>query len=364
MAKYDIDSASRTDFSASSNFSVAAQTLDAPDFSGEETFWDFPDASKYLGYYKTIPELKKAIDALALWTVGKGTTTDIQTANLVQVWGGSGQDSFQEIMKNLIRQKKAFGDAFAEIVRAENGVIINLKPLYTGDMRVVFNKEGIIIRYEQRNRDNKNNNVVFKTSDIFHLSNDRIGNELHGVSVIEACQWVIDARNEALTDHRVVLHRNRIPVRIIEVDTDDTTKIATLISTYEKTIKQNKGGQVFVIPKGTVEFKDNTIAIQDPITWIQYLENFFYVAVGVPRPIVSIVGTTEASSKVGFLTFEPVYTSEQTELESDILSQLGLTLKFNRPPSLSGVVAQDEQKNAGQTGIQPNDSQVSATRTE
>jgi len=73
-------------------------------------------------------------------------------------------------------------------------------------------------------------------------------------------------------------------------------------------------------------------------------------------------GFTEAGGKVGFLTFEPIYTNEQTLLEADLRAQLAIEIKFNRPPSLSGVVSEDEEKNTGQLGIQPKDSEATITR--
>lgn len=362
MAELDISKSTITDMTgAVKDYSVSQGQLDPAHNQQKETFYDYPDSSEYLGYYKTIPELKKSIDALAIWTVGKGFETDVETKVKLDRFGGWGEDTIQSIFENLVIQKKVFGDSFAEIIKNDDGEIINLKPLYTGDMRVVVGRNGIIKRYEQRVNGGNGVTVKFKPEEIIHLCNDRIGNEIHGTSVIEACKWVIDARNEAMTDYRVVLHRNRIPVRIIEVDTDDTTKRNALISEYEEAIKK---GEVLVIPKGTVEIKDESVTIQDPIAWIQYLENFFYQAVGVPRVIASSQEYSEASSKVGYLTFEPIYTREQTLLEADIWNQLAMRIKFNRPPSLSGVVSESEQKNTGQLGVQPNETQAQAGRVE
>ncbi len=362
MVNLDIGSTSRTDLTAAvTDYTVSAQHIDSPGDMQGETWWDFPNSSEYLGYYKTIPELKKAIDALAIWTVGKGVETDSATTAILESVTGWGEDTFQSIMENLIVQKKVFGDAFAEIILNKKGEPMNLKPLYPGDMRVVVDNKGIIKRYEQRVGQGKGNVTTFKPEEILHLSNDRIGNEIHGTSVIEVCKWIIDARNEAMTDYRKVLHRNVIPVRIIEIDTDQVAKRNALINEYEQAIKR---GEVLVIPKGTVDIKDTTINIQDPIEWIRYLENFFYQAVGIPRVIASAEGFSEASSKVGYLTFEPIYTREQTLLEADIWNQLALRIKFNRPPSLHGLMEETEEKNVGQVGIEPSEVQATAGRTE
>ena len=105
--------------------------------------------------------------------------------------------------------------------------------------------------------------------------------------------------------------------------------------------------------------------LQNPIEWIRYLENFFYQAVGVPKIILG--GSqefTEASSKVGYLTFEQVYAREQKELEADLWNQLAIKVEFIRPVSLKDNVTQDEAANTGQVGIQPNETEVQVTRNE
>ena len=101
-----------------------------------------------------------------------------------------------------------------------------------------------------------------------------------------------------------------------------------------------------------------TIQIQDPIAWIQSLENYFYLAVGIPKVIASPDGLSEGSSKVGYLMFEPIYSFRQILLEADIWNQLNLQIKFNRPPSLQDNIQSNEAKNTSQTGFQPGDMQV------
>lgn len=358
MAELNANNSTTTDLSGNvQDYSVAGQTPDEASSNQGETTYDFPNSSEYLGYYKEIPELKKAIDSLATWTVGKGFSSDSRTKEHLQVMKGYGNEDIPSILWNLHVMKKVMGDSFAEIVRTNDGTIINLKPLYTGNMRVVVNSSGIIIRYEQRSNIKGNASKKFKPNDIFHLCNDRIANEIHGTSVIEAVKWVIDARNEAMTDERKIKHRE-LSLGILYVDTDNTTKINAIKTQYANAIKN---GELLVLPKDTAEIKDSGVKPQDRISWIQYLENFFYQAVGVPRVIATSENFTEASSKVGYLTFEPIYTREQVDIENSMFTQLQINLKFNRPPSLGGSVERTEEKNSGQTGFQPSDTQAGSS---
>lgn len=354
MAELDMASSSTTDLStAVDDYSVSAKTPDAEN----DGWWAFSNSKEYLGYYKSIPELKKSIDSLAIWTVGKGYLSSSLDAPVLEHVMGYGEDTIVSVLWNLIVQKKVFGDAFAEIV--EDGTLINLKPLFTGDMRVHVNDKGIIDKYEHTNT--KGEVKTFQPEEIFHISNDRIANEIHGTSVIEACKWVIDARNEAMADTRKIMHRD-LAMGVLEVDSDNDAKISSIISKYGDAVKN---GEVLVLPKGVAELKDSPVRNHaDRLTWIQYLENFFYQAVGIPKVIANSSDFSEASSKVGYMTFEPVYTFEQTLLEADLWNQLQIRIKFNRPPSLSSTMQESEAKNTGQTGFQQNEVTASAVKNE
>lgn len=338
------------------DYQVAAETID--EASGlEETSYLWTNWSTWLGYYKKIPELKKAIDAYATWVLGKGWTAEAETQVLLEHITGWGEDTINSILWNMLVVKKINGDAFAEIVRDdENGEVINLKPLNPANMKVIVDEKGIIKRYELTNKTSKKGTIIqkFDPNQILHLCNDRIANEIHGTSVIECVQWVIDARNEAMTDWKRISHRATI--RVLYVDADDTTKLTDLKRQYAEAINK---GEVLIIPGTSRDagFQDLTLPPHEAfLAWIRYLENFFYQAVGIPKVILG--GSeefTEASSKISYLTYEQIYTREVVDLEADIWNQVGLKLTFNKPASLKSEMLSSEEKNTGQVGFQPSE---------
>ena len=335
-----------------SNYSVSPKVTDASSGYGETT-WDSPYWSKWYGYYKTIPELKSAINCLATWILGQGYTCDSSRNKVIlEHINGWGEDTFSSVLWNLFVTKKINGDAFAEIIR-DKGIIQNLKPLDPSSMRIVCNPQGKIIRYEQRSKipgDKK----TFKVEDIFHISNDRVADNIHGESIIEAVQWVIDAKNEAMADWRRISHRSTI--RVLFVDEDDKTRLANLKSDYASSIKY---GELIILPTkaGDAQFQDLTLPpVEAFLAWIRYLENFYYQALGIPRVVLGgTAENTEASAKVSVIVWEPTFVREITELEQDVWNQLGIKLKINKQPSLMDNMYNDEQKNTGQVGFQPND---------
>ena len=347
------------------DFSVSSQTLDVAS-STNETFWDNTDFPQNLGYYKTIPELKKSVDTLAMYTTGKGWTADSLTTAILDQIIGWGEDSFDSIMQNMIIIKKINkGGSFSEIIRnPADDSLFNLKPLNPETMRTVLNPKGILIRYEELGANGNKTGKKFKPEEILHLVNDRVGNEIHGTDVIEAVKWIIDARNEVMEDLRRVSHLSTL--RILYVDVDNPAKLTTIKTQYAEGIKN---GTVVIFPgkKGTdIAFEDLQMPpVESFLAQIRYYENFFYQAVGVPKSILG--GTadfTEASSKTSVFTFDQVWMTEQRLLEQDIWNQLGLRVKFNRPTSLKDNIVQDEAANTGQLGFQPNETEVGVTRNE
>ncbi len=149
MAEFDIGQTSRTNLKGTlGEYAPNPQTPDRADYTDEFTY-HFTNHAKYTAQYKTNPFLKKAIDGLANWITGRGIQADRRTKVILNERRGYGEDTFLSIVRNFIVQKKVQGDAFIEIIRNEDGRLVNLKPLYAGDMKIIYNSQGMIKRYEQ-----------------------------------------------------------------------------------------------------------------------------------------------------------------------------------------------------------------------
>ena len=359
MPDTDITQTTYTDMASRvTDFSVDTRQTDSI-HEQDETYWDNSKFSQWFGYYKEIPEFKTAIQTFATWVVGRGWESDSRTTSILNNVDGWGEDTFLSILWNMITMKKVSGDAFAEIIRNDDGTLINLKPLDPGNIRIVANKKGRVKRYEQRSKAGKKE--VFRTFqpyDILHLCNDRVADEIHGTSIIEAIEWVILARNEAMNDFRRILHRSTI--RILEVDEDDKTRLDNIKRDYAEAIKR---GEVLLVPKGTGTIQDLSAPQTQHIEWIRYLENFFYQSLGVPKIILGgSENSTEASAKVGMVVFDPIYQKEIKELEADLYNQLGLRVTLLGQKSIMDNIQTQEQKNPNQIGFQPNDVQAGKGR--
>ncbi len=347
MPDTDIGSAVASDLiNVITDYTVDSQTLDSAQ-EGQETRWELPDWNENLGYYKEIPELKSAIDTKAMWTVGAGYEADEETTLLLGTIKGNGKDDFNSILKNMIKVMTIGGDSFAEIIRDGEGNLINIKPLNPGNMVIVQNAKGRIIRYEQLNKKKflfifKRKGKRMEPENIFHLSRERIGDEIHGLSVIPAVKWIVKARNEAMTDWKKMLHLNIHPRWKIALDTDDAAEIAAFKAKYDKA---NADGENMYIPKGTVEVDVLGIAPNatlNPLNWINQLNDYFFQVVNVPQIIMGNAKEfTDASGKIVYLSYEQSVKAEQLYAEAQFLNQLNLEIHLTFPASLQGEAISD-----------------------
>jgi len=360
MAELNISQSTTTNFSGTvPDFIVKSRALDAVQQNQEETYWYFDKAPAYYGYYLTIPEIFNAANAMAAWAFGAGWAC-VDALMFVQLRHvvGMGKDTFGKIIWNHEVVKLVVGDSFMEVKRADNDeeLIINLIPISPERVRIVFTKNGMIKRYDVWNGSEWK---AVKKEDMIHSSNKRIGDQMHGTSSIEPTKFIVDARNEALSDERIIKHRDKA-LGIIYYQTDKEGKIAYANSQIEKAVKK---GEMVGLPEGTAKIEPYpSRSSEDRQSWIQYLENFFYQVFGVPRSVATSDGTSEVGGKMGNVNFEPTYAKERIDMEDDLMSQAQIQVIFEKQASLGGLVREDEQKNTGQTNIQPNDSVVNLNR--
>ncbi len=337
---------------------IQDETIDSATTDGvgdqKETFWFNSHFTKRYGNYKNIAKVRIPINAYATWVVGKGWTSTTTTTLELESIRGWGEDTFLSVLWNMLVIKKVNGDSYAEQVRSiDTGRIINLKPLDPVSIVHVVGPDGILIRYEQISKIKGNANKVIPVEKMFHLCNDRVADNIHGTSVIEALIWNMEAQEEARKTHRKMVRRNGV-VKIIEIDVQDTTKRNAFKAEWKTAIEN---GDVLILPKGVAEAKDwhGTLDTAGVIQWLNYLDEEFFMMLGMPKVILGGSSETEGDKKMSYLSFEQVYLREINELKDDIFNQLGLRVEFGKPSSLQNQLQDNELKNTSQVGLQPND---------
>lgn len=356
MPQTDIGNAVASDIASNTtDYAINSRTTDAGN-GDPETSWSNTDYPKWFGYYKEIPELAAAIDAKATWTVGKGVKSSAGFKTIIENIRGWGKDTFNTILENMIRVYNIGGDAFCEVIRDEDGDVLNLKPLDPSVITIVVDDKGIIKRYEQQSKVKGKAPKSFTPDKIFHLARNRVSDEIHGVSIIERLENIILMRNEAMSDWKRVMHRNVDPMMIYHLDTDDPTKIAS----FKAKVDAAKGkGENMYIPKDAVVPELLSMAPNaslNPLPWIEQLNNYFFQATGVPQIIVGgSAEFTEATAKIAYLAFQQTIEEEQLFIEEEALQQLQIVIELDFPASLENELLSDTKKDKETGATKPSD---------
>lgn len=326
------------------SYSVSAKETDGATGQGEITYT--PNWAKWHGYYRTIPEFQGVIDKLASWTFGRGIKADKKNEEKMKGITGFGKDTFRGIAKNQWRTALICGDSFAEIIKDKQGRIINLKPLNPGSIKIVENNKGILIRYEQTCNLPNSKPIIFTPDEIFHLSYERIADEMHGIPFAEKLEQLILMRNEAMLDLKVLYHRNIKPINWIEVETDNTADLNFVQSKINDAYKKTEN---IVIPAGVIgEIKrlgTPQYSTLDSLPWLKFLVRQFVTACGMPEVIMGWgEDTTEASSKIIYLAFQQTIEDMQIYNEEQYEEQINIIMELEFPASLEDELLADEKK--------------------
>ncbi len=368
MGELDVGSSVASDLSnAMTSFSVDLGKTDGVS-DLKETTWMNNEYGQYLGHYQAIPEVASVIDVKALWTIGRGYTADEPTEMLLDTIKGNGFDTFNSILENMERTKEIGGDAYCEIIRDKEGVLLNIKPLDPEVMKHVANSKGRIIRFEQVGKTGNEKGKVlhkFKPEDIFYMARNRVADEIHGNTMITRLANIILAKNEAMADQKIMYHRFVKPRWIIKLDTDKPSKIATEKVKWDKA---NEDGENMYLPMGSVEVEQMAIAPNstlNPQAMIESLDAKFYESANVPKVIVGGGGGfTDAAVKTAYLAFEQNIRARQLYMEEQTLAQLNLVINLEIPASLSNDMLSDEAKDGSQAQQLNQPSEVAPTPIE
>ena len=356
MGEFDLNKATTTDFTNQvPDFIMDAKVLDVDNSSGE-TITYFENAVTDIGYWQNDPIVFSAANGLATWAFSLGWTSDTDTITEFEHFTGRGNETFETIMWNHEVMKLVVGDAFMEMVWNEKMTkILNLINISPERVRVI-SKDGRILRYEVWNGSKWKK---FKTTHMYHTSNKRIGDQVHGTSQIQAIRKSIDARQEAEADERVIKHRDKA-LGIVYYKTNNEGKIQFANSQIEKAVKN---GEMVGLPEDTAEILPYpSKSSEDRQNWIQSRENHTYSSLGVPRNMITSDGTSEVGGINGHLIFEVTSGKEALDEEKAIWSQMSRKINFTRPISLAPNAQDNQDKNTGTTTIQPAEATPSVNR--
>jgi hypothetical protein len=336
---------SQTDYSTTTRkdfYDVDSLESDSPGMN-KESRWT-PEWTKWHGWYKIIPELRAVINKLASWTFGRGIKADAKNKAKLKKIRGNGKESSRLVLKNQWRAALICGDSFAHIIKDGQGRMTNLKPFNPGHVTIVYDEFGIISHYEKRVGINEIQR--FEPEDIFHLSYERLGDEMHGIPFVESLQDLVKARNEALADLRILYHRNIKPITFFVAKTDDETVLGQVESKINEAYRKSEN---VVIPEDVLDSIKDTSKAQygnlDSLNYLKFLVRLYVSACGMPEVIMGWgEETTEASASIIYLSYQQEIEDMQLYNQEMAEMQLNITFNLEFPASLEQKLQDNEAK--------------------
>lgn len=311
----------------------------------KETRYTNSDYTQQWAYYLEVTDIQEIIDAKVQWTVGKGYVAEPEMKLILDGIRGNGLDSFNTILENQLAVAEIGGDSFAQIIRDDDGTLINLKPLNVARMTTIWNRAGIITRYEYNGFTTKDGIRKFKPEEIFHLIRNRRGDETHGRSMINVLNMLILSKQEAIEDQKTLMHWHVKPRMKHRIKDDDP---ATIAAYKVKSEAAKVAGDDIYEPFDVVESEILAVpanATLNPMAWINYLDAAIYKAGGVPQFIVGGgTGFTDSSEKIAYLGWQQRVEKMQLYAESQVGMQLGIAIELEFPASMQNDLISDEKK--------------------
>lgn len=373
MPDLDLNKAAATDYSDS--FNAATQESLTPyafplvdidtALDAKETKWQNPNWTKYWGWFIAHPKVRNAILMKAIWSVGKGWEADTLVKTMLEHISGAGKESFKDILFSMEVCRRIGGDAYAEIIThngkklSEGGKLVNLKCLNPGNIAEIYGPDGMLLRYEQIQSHpkkgilNKIKNAIgmgkvieFDPEEIFHLSNNKIGGQIHGISDLEALEKVILADQKSFDDLMKITMFQAKPFILFKLKTDDPVKIAAFSAKIRN--MRNLGEDMFIpddenlLSWEVVQVNPSSVLME----WRADLRNEYYRCIGLPQIIPGAGGQgTESEGRVIYVAFEQIVMHEQKQIEDAIWNQLGMKVNLIHPTLLEDLIGQTMQKN-------------------
>ena len=356
MPKLKLDSAVASDMTnAVSDITIDPLKVDSPT-DQKETTWRNENWDQQWGTFNKHAEIKSILLTKAVWNVGKGYISDVSTTVTLDHITGWGKESFLDILFNMEVIKRVGGDAHAQIILdKKTKKLINLRVLNPGGVTHVTSRKGRIKRYDYTNGAGKT--IPFKPKDIFHLCHNRLADQIHGISDIDALEETILADNESFKDIKKLAHHQAKPFILWKLKTDDPATITSLVAKIDAA--RNLGEDMYIpddddaIKWERVEITMSSVVLE----WKREITSKLYRSVGVPQTNFGASGgTTESGGKMESLAHDQIWEKDQKQLEDQIWNQLFLKIDLIPPASIKPELQADEAKDANQgLEIQPSD---------
>lgn len=276
-----------------------------PDYQAfRNTWWGQPQPVSYDFIWKAYlmePIVRSCVDITVDAIIGDGWGLESKNKrHEVKIKKVFKNSNFQKFLQDMVTSLIIYGDAYAEKIRANDGILEYLCPVDSATIRIDYDQSGRIYRYIQRVLHRR---IQFYPDELVHFSLNNIGGRVYGVSPLQSVIFTIKAKMSAQDFNTEYFRRPGLPRSIwISKNLSDAqnNKIITALKT---TTPQSD----LFVQAGMGEIEHQTVAPNNQdmqfIELVNFLRQEIIAAMGVP-PV--FLGITEGSNR----------SNSQTQLEA------------------------------------------------
>lgn len=173
-------------------------------------------------------------------------------------------DSFSDIVSEIIVDLHLYGDAYVEIVKDQSGKPVGLYNIYAPSIKVLVNKHGTILGYIQ----NINNTfsgkqkdpIVFGALDMIHFRLPNPGNSVYGLSPLESLALPIETDLHAQNYNLNFFKNNATPKLHVDLGQCTLVQLKRTREFFRQQYQGSANAHKTLITEGGVEI--NTIGVK------------------------------------------------------------------------------------------------------
>jgi len=269
---------------------------------------------------------------------------EIERANLL-----FGDLNFDEVLKNLIYQMLAYGDAFLELRRTSGTVIDELHPLETTEMNIKHTQHGKVLGYIQKPRHSTiarqgtPTSVNFTPEGVIHMRLKWVGSQIYSQTPLEPISRIWATKQNAFNylDQMFMNLRPELFVHLKGASKDQYDEAREVL--WQSKVQPSRPVITYGSAESSTEVKEisaNFGNTQGLFTVLEYLREAALMITRVPPVWVGLVnkdGANKGNSEAQIFSFETRVRRIQKDIENKInrllLPQLGFKfLEFNFNP--------------------------------
>jgi HK97 family phage portal protein len=276
-----------------------------PDYLAfRNTWWGQQQPVNYKMLWKAYleePIVRACVDITVDAVIGDGYLLEGATElHVKRVRNVFKKADFQKFLQDTITSLVIYGDAYAEVVRKNGGLVDFFRPVDAATVRIDYDEHGFVMKYVQRVLHRR---VDFYPDEMVHMTVNNVGGRVYGLSSLQSVIFTLQAKLAAQTFNTEYFRRNGLPrslyiSRNLSKEQNDRAIQALRSATPQTDIWLNTGA-------GEVEHQLVSPNNQDMqfVELMNFLRQEIIAAMGVP-PI--FLGITEGSNR----------SNSQTQMES------------------------------------------------